>query len=371
MTKTDICCIFNLGPLYRKPIYSLMDKELGCDFYLGDYAGTPIKKMDYHSLKGFKGELKYTLLPKFYRLKGTHKATLNSQYKKYVAIGDSNCLSIWFLLLWSKLTRKKVILWCHGWHNEVSWYWSILLKLFYGMASHVLLYGDYSRNFMINKGIPASKLSCIYNSLDYDKQLEVRRNLTDSSLYFDHFQNDHPVLLYIGRIQKRKRLDMILEAMYMLRQQGIYTNFVCIGDNTEEIGLQKLIEKYDLKDSVWLYGPLYDEHIKGEMLYNATVCVSPGNVGLTAMDALNFGLPIITNDDFSTQMPEYEAIEDGKTGLFFKHGHAEDLAEKIKKWLKYETVAGKNTIRTACYQVIDERYNPHYQINKIKNALHF
>ena len=369
MTKTDICCIFNLGPLYRKPIYSLMDKELGCDFYLGDYAGTPIKKMDYHSLKGFKGELKYTLLSKFYRLKGTHKATLNSQYKKYVAIGDSNCLSIWYLLFWSKFTRKKVVLWCHGWHSEVSWYWNILLKLFYGMASHVLLYGDYSRNFMIRKGISASKLSCIYNSLDYDKQLEVRSNLTSSSIYFDHFQNDYPVLLYIGRIQKRKRLDMIIEAMYLLRKRGVYTNFVCIGDNTEEIGLKDLIKQYGLQECVWLYGPLYDENKKGEMLYNATVCVSPGNVGLTAMDALNFGLPIITNDDFSTQMPEYEAIQSNQTGLFFRHGDVNDLASCIEQWFDIDKNKSRDFIRTQCYKIIDERYNPHYQIQVLKKVL--
>ena len=176
-------------------------------------------------------------------------------------------------------------------------------------------------------------------------------------------------MLYIGRIQKRKRLDMIIEAMYLLRKRGVYTNFVCIGDNTEEIGLKDLIKQYGLQECVWLYGPLYDENKKGEMLYNATVCVSPGNVGLTAMDALNFGLPIITNDDFSTQMPEYEAIQSNQTGLFFRHGDVNDLASCIEQWFDIEKIKSRDFIRTQCYKIIDERYNPHYQIQVLKKVL--
>lgn len=366
---TDICCIFNLGPLYRQPIYSLMDKELGCDFYLGDYAGTPIRKMDYHSLKGFKGELKYTLLPKFYRLKGAHKAVLNSHYKKYIAIGDSACISIWFLLFWARLSRKKVVLWCHGWHSEASWKGTLLARLFFSLPSHVLLYGNYSRDFMIKKGIPASKLSCVYNSLDYDRQLRVREQLYRTNVYVDHFHTEYPVILYIGRLQKRKRLDLVIEAMNLLREKGYELNFVCIGDQTEETGIEVMIQRYQLEDRVWLYGALYDETKKGELIHNADICVSPGNVGLTAMDALMFGLPIITNDDFSTQMPEYEAITNGETGLFFQKDNVVDLAKKIIEWLNIQRRKGRSQIAKECYKIMDERYNPHYQMRVIKETL--
>ena len=73
---SKICCIFNLGPLYRWPIYSLMAKELACDFYLGDKTFTPIRTFDYQKLDGFKGYLRFKKKKYFYSLKGALRPIL-------------------------------------------------------------------------------------------------------------------------------------------------------------------------------------------------------------------------------------------------------------------------------------------------------
>lgn len=48
-----ICGIFNLAAHYRAPIYKLIDKELNCDFFIGDNVKSPMKKMNYQVLSGF------------------------------------------------------------------------------------------------------------------------------------------------------------------------------------------------------------------------------------------------------------------------------------------------------------------------------
>lgn len=53
----NICCIFSVAPYYRAPIFNLMDKNLNCDFFLGDKMSTPILMMNYNDLNGFKEEL--------------------------------------------------------------------------------------------------------------------------------------------------------------------------------------------------------------------------------------------------------------------------------------------------------------------------
>lgn len=68
--------------------------------------------------------------------------------------------------------------------------------------------------------------------------------------------------------------------------------------------------------NVWFYGSCYDEQTNAELIYNADMCVAPGNVGLTAIHAMTFGCPVITHSDFKWQMPEFEAIHPGKTGDF-------------------------------------------------------
>ena len=41
-----ICGVFYVAPLYRAAIYQMMEKELACDFYIGDKVAAPLKKMD-------------------------------------------------------------------------------------------------------------------------------------------------------------------------------------------------------------------------------------------------------------------------------------------------------------------------------------
>ena len=124
-----------------------------------------------------------------------------------------------------------------------------------------------------------------------------------------------------------------------------------------------------LTNQVWFYGACYDERRIAELLYNADLCVSPGNVGLTAMHAMTFGCPVISNDNFSTQMPEFEAIEDGKTGTFFKENDIESLAEAISRWR--DSSPDRELVRKACYKVIDEKYNPHLQLETLKKVIYY
>ena len=366
---SKICCIFNLGPLYRWPIYSLMAKELSCDFYLGDKTFTPIKTFDYQKLGGFRGYLRFKKRKHFYSLKGALQPIFNRNYKTYIVTGDRACLEIWVLLFWAIFTKKKVCLWCHGWHSDCSKRATFLNAIFYRLADHILLYGNDSMNYMLKRGIPVSKMTCIYNSLNYDKQLEYRKTTFPSDIFREHFRNDNPNLFYIGRLQNRKRLDIVIKAMHYLADMGIATNFTYVGERSDKIDIDSLIHSYHLEAVTWEFGPLYEERTKAELMTSADICVSPGNIGLTAMDSLMYGLPIITNDDFSSQMPEYEAIEEGKNGLFFKKGDEIDLANKIISWLSYAKTHTREEISQACYKPIDEKYNPHYQIKILKEVL--
>lgn len=59
------------------------------------------------------------------------------------------------------------------------------------------------------------------------------------------------------------------------------------------------------------------------------MCVCPAAVGLTAIHALSYGCPVISNDNVETQMPEFESIVEGETGSLFKENDIEDLVEKL------------------------------------------
>lgn len=361
-----LCCIFNVAPHYNAPIYKLMDKELGCDFYFGDRIHMPIKLMNYEDLKGYKSTLKYIpLLFNFYWQKGAVSLVFKP-YKSYMLTGEVYCLSNWVILLGCFFSSKKVMLWSHGYYGDESRIKKLIKKIFFKLSSHIFLYGDYALNLMIKEGFHVSRLTSIYNSMDYEKQLEVRTNLKPGIVFKNRFKNNNPILIYIGRIQKSKRLDLLIEAIKRLKEEEFYCNLVIVGEEAESTGIGNLIDQCNLNQSVWQFGACFDEAVIGELIFNSDLCVSPGSIGLTAIHSLMYGTPIITHRNFSKQGPEFEAIQEGITGCFFEENNVAELSLSIRKWL-LDNSRNRESIRQNCYSIVHEKYNPNKQIEVFKN----
>ena len=139
-----------------------------------------------------------------------------------------------------------------------------------------------------------------------------------------------------------------------------------IEDNDYHGVVESLANTLGTIKNVWFYGPSYNEEELSNILYNADLCVAPGNIGLTAMHAMVYGCPCISHNDFKWQMPEFEAIKDGVTGTFFERDNINSLADSIENWLKN---FDRNKVRLSCFKEIDEEWNPHKQLDIIKKAI--
>jgi glycosyltransferase involved in cell wall biosynthesis len=360
-----ICLINNFASHYRTAIFMLLDKELDIDFYFGDSMGD-IKKMDYSLLSKFKYELKNKIIfSPFYWQKGVFSLFFKN-YNSYIVTGEYFCFSTWILLLLSKFSNKKVYLWTHGWYGNEGFLKKIIKKTFFNLSDGILLYGNYAKKIMINEGFSNEKLHVINNSLDYDLQIKVRENLVKSNVYQNYFKNDNSVLIFTGRLNKDKKLEQLINAIQVLKERRIFVNLVFVGKGSVQESLKTKMDFLGYKD-YWFYGACYDENKLGELIYNAAICVSPGNIGLTAIHSLVYGTPVITHSNFSKQGPEFEAIEIGVTGDFFNKDDEVDLANKIQKWLLVSL--NRQEIRKDCFKIIDEKYNPNFQLKVIKFLL--
>ena len=367
MKHSHICCLFNIGPHYDFPLYHIMGEELNCEFYLGDKLPYTIKTFDYKSLRGFKATLHNHFFGNFYWQSGVLRQFFKP-YRYYIVNGEPFCLSTWCLLVLSKLTNKKVIGWTHGWYGREGFVKGIIKKIFFKLFDQLLVYNEYSIGLLEQQGVAKKRMSCFANSLDSDRIKVIREQLTDSHIYHEHFGNDNPVLIYCGRIQKRKKLDMLIDCLERLNHEGCPTNLMMIGADDEQTGIEQLVIDKGLSDKVWFYGACYNEEELGNFFHNATVCISPGNVGLTAIHALSYGCPVITHNDFPYQMPEFEAIRPGTTGDFFKRDDIDDMTLVVRKWLQ-ENNNNREQIRQLAYHEIDGKWNIHYQIEVLKKIL--
>ena len=105
-----------------------------------------------------------------------------------------------------------------------------------------------------------------------------------------------------------------------------------IGDGPIASLLRKKAEK--MMEQVTFLGAVYDEELIASLLWNADLCISPGNVGLTALHSMAYGTPVATHNDFAEQMPEYEAIIEGRTGFFFDRNSVDDLEKETDQLVR-------------------------------------
>ena len=365
-----LCCIFNIPSLYREAIYLDIDKEYDCEWYF-EKENVDVALFDTGKMKTVHMLEHKDVFGRAYRMKGlTGKLWKRNDFDAYVMVGAPMCISLWMLCLLLKMfhPKKKIYFWTHGWYGKESRSERIIKKFFLNLADELLLYGNYAKGMLIKQGFKAEKMHVIHNSLSYNVQLALRKQMTLTGVYCEHFRNNNPVLIFIGRLTPVKKLDLLVDAVYSLKEKGEKYNLVFVGNGSEREALENKVNELGLSEQVWFYGACYDEKINAELIYNADLCVAPGNIGLTAMHVLMFGCPAITHNDFAYQMPEFEAIVPYKTGNFFERGNVSSLTVVIEDWFKANRVLRDN-VRGWCYKEIDESWTPAYQMNILKKSI--
>lgn len=363
---THLCCFFNYNPLYRYPIYHAMDEALGCDFYFGDSVFETLRQFPPEQLKGYKKTF-HTVKTGFKDYKW-HKSIkpLFKGYSAYLITGQIDYLANWLLLLYCRLTGKRIYCWTHGIsQNEFKKRPTrFLYKCFFRGMHGIFMYNHYRVPLMQQLGVKADRLHVIHNSLDTETQTAIYNKLTPTDVYQRHFGNALPTAIYIGRIQARKKLDLLIEALRIANTPRRQLNLCIVGAPVEDDILHQ-VEKSGQQDAVWFFGPCYDEAQNAELLYNAAVCVCPAEVGLTAIHALSYGTPVVTNDDYDTQMPEFEAIANGETGSFYQKANVQSLSEHLLRWASLNEAA-RESVRQKARQTIEKEWSVDYQISILK-----
>lgn len=365
-----IAMLFQYAPAYREAIYKKIENTFNVEWFFCDNAIGPVKLMDYKALESPINEIHEVIIRGNYRYIRKFNPKIFENFDAIIFLGDIRNLSYWKLLFYKKWSanRPKMITWTHGWYGRESFIQRFIKRIFLRKADAILLYGEYAKGLMEANQFPSSKLFVIANSLDYDKQLVLRRQMESSPIYKDHFKNDNPNVIFIGRQTFEKKLDMLLNAVKSLQDNGLNINAVFVGSGEAENTLKELAKSLGIEQKVWFYGACYQEDINAQLIYNSDLCISPGNVGLTAIHSLMFGCPVITHNDYSHQGPEFEAIKVGQTGDFFEKDSIESLTKTIRNWF-LENNIDREWIRQQCYKEIDTRWNPYFQMETLKQVL--
>jgi len=289
-------------------------------------------------------------------------------YDLIICWGEAHNVSTWLALFLAKLINKKIVLWTHGMYGNEKIIKKKARIIFYNLADALLLYGNKAKNILEKEGINSEKMFVIYNSLNYEKQKKIRNAIQESYIKKLRLKllgidaDKIKMLLHVGRMIDVRKLDVALKALKKLNQPIENYRLVVIGEGPKKKEYEILADKLGISHTVKFKGEIYKEDELAPYFLAADLGISPGSVGLFAVHAHAYGLPVCTHDSYVTkQKPEHEIIIEGKTGFFFKERNAGDLALKIKNW--FERMPNYENIRRTCIEQIEKSYNPKVQAN--------
>ncbi len=156
---------------------------------------------------------------------------------------------------------------------------------------------------------------------------------------------DVPNLLYLGRVDGEKRLDLIVAALpEILKQQPVHLTIAGFGKAMNDLRSQA--HKLKVDHAITFTGYLNEDD--KPYLYNAAdvfVISSPAELqSIVTLEAMSSGLPVVSVDVAALK----ELCHDGQNGYLFQENDWHDLAQKVNKLLSKKTLPaqfGKESIR--------------------------
>ncbi len=294
-----------------------------------------------------------------------------------IFLGDAAYLSTWLGALGCRLSGIQVLFWTHGWVAPDSGVKRIVRLTFYHLADKLLLYGETARAIGKEMGFPLGRMVVIYNSssgpipeqtVAATAPHRAARPPTLSMFLSSLPPADRPVVTAVIRLNPSKRLDLLIEAAAVLRARGLTTDVLLVGEGPALAGLKEQARALGVR--LYAPGPAYDDAALNAVYCVSDVTVVPSIAGLTVLQSLKFGCPVITHDNIYAQMPESEAIIPGTTGSYYSFGNAESLADSISEWVSRPAKARVLT-SLECKASITERWSPEAQhlriISEIRN----
>lgn len=173
--------------------------------------------------------------------------------------------------------------------------------------------------------IPDRYLKIISNGIDTQKFTHAQP--VDLSPF--KLSTNLPTLIFVGRLDPVKSVDLIIQAVAQLKQQNCPCQLFIVGDGPERLPLEKLTNDLDLTDRVKFAGMQPDVP---SLLKAADVFVQPSKtegMPLVTLEAMAAGIPIVA----SRTAGIVDLLEHQKSALLVPPGDWDSLVHSIRHLL--------------------------------------
>jgi len=148
-----------------------------------------------------------------------------------------------------------------------------------------------------------------------------------------------PLLVYVGRLEAYKRVDVLLRAAALLAPSRPDLRVAVLGRGASRERLEREASALGIRDRVVFTGFVSDAE-RDSWLARARVCVCPSTkegFGLTVVEANALGTPNVATDAPGLR----DTVRDGETGYLVPEGDADALAARAARLLDDDALAGR------------------------------
>lgn len=199
-------------------------------------------------------------------------------------------------------------------------------------ADACIAYGTVARDYMISVGALPEKVSIAQNTMDTS---QIINQQTDYSTQIKAIRqqlglNTEQVILYVGVIEKRKKVEnLILAYDYLCKQQGNLATLLIVGGGPHLKTLQNWTQNKFPGRNIYFLGKVID----GVEPYFAMcdIFVLPSEGGLALNQAMAFSKPVIATSADGT---EIDLIHSGRNGYIVIEDDINALAKTMLKILQ-------------------------------------
>ncbi|MDH4157036.1 MAG: glycosyltransferase [candidate division Zixibacteria bacterium] len=175
------------------------------------------------------------------------------------------------------------------------------------------------------EGIPARKITVIYNGLNIDRPTSADSTPPPPVLSALGLSRDDIVVATVANLRPVKNISLLIAAAAWFTERNPRVHFVVIGEGSHRPYLEKQIEHLNLKARFHLLGRQERPEL---ILAHADIGVLPSiseSLSNALIEYQALGLPAVA----SRVGGNGEIIEHGKTGFLFESGNLGDFCEQL------------------------------------------
>jgi len=287
-------------PSYRVPFFDLLAEA--CDGGLTLFAGQPRPEESIAS--GQPRVAQITPAQNIHLLSGPFYLCYQHGFIDWLERADPDALIVEAnprylatpaAVKWMRQRGRPVLGWGLG-SPSLSGLWSGFRQMrrlaFLRQFEGLLAYSQRGADEYAALGFPRERIFVAHNSVS---TRPTQPPLTPSTVHSIPFGDRPPSLLFVGRLQSRKRVDLLLRACAQLDPQP---RLVIVGDGPGHAALEALAR--EVYPSAQFIGARHGDELK-PYFAEADLFVLPGTGGLAVQEAMSHGLPVIVAQGDGTQ----------------------------------------------------------------------